>query len=173
MENMQGTLEPSTKLTDRPNHSTGWAAHFLNDNHHARAYQAYSTYRPYLTRFLSLLDTARGYIEPLIDQISTKPDLATIALLLVIILVSLKILDMLWQTLTFWLRLVRRTLFWGMLVSLGFWVYARGVEGVVEDVGLWKERWWEEYEIWQERERIARMMGQGQRGFGGRHRGGW
>ncbi|KAF2770957.1 hypothetical protein EJ03DRAFT_373280 [Teratosphaeria nubilosa] len=173
MENIQGTLKPSTKVTYQPNHPADWAAHFLNHNHHARAYQAYSTYSPYLTRFLSLLDTARCYMTPLIDQISSKPDLATIALLLVIILVSLKILDMLWQTLLFWFRLMRRTLFWGVLVGLGLWVYARGVEGVVEDVGVWKERWWEEYEVWKERERIARMMGQGQGGYRGRQRGGW
>ncbi|KAI7157782.1 hypothetical protein KC349_g5379 [Hortaea werneckii] len=74
-----------------------WAAYLLND--------ADLSHAPYLYRLYSAAGTAKSWLLPLIDQVSQKPDLATIALLLIIVLVSLKILDMLWQTLLFWMRL--------------------------------------------------------------------
>ncbi|KAI7237593.1 hypothetical protein KC330_g3074 [Hortaea werneckii] len=77
-----------------------WAAYLLND--------ADLSHAPYLYRLYSAAGTAKSWLLTLIDQVSQKPDLATIALLLIIVLVSLKILDMLWQTLLFWMRFRNR-----------------------------------------------------------------
>lgn len=113
---------------------------------------------------------------PLIDRVSQKPDLATIALLLIIFFLSLKLLDMLWQAVMFWLRLVRRIVFWGGLALLGLWMYNRGPEGAMEDIGYWFDVWAGEYRYWKEQAETARMVrdrvGNG-RGRGGGAGDGW
>ena len=117
-------------------------------------------------RFFSAVSTVKSYLLPIVDQISQKPDLATIALLLIIVLVSLKSLDMLYQTIMFWVRLVRRVLFWGGLVALALWMYTRGPEGVADDAQYWFNTWNGEYQKFKDQERVARLMhqrgGQGQ-----------
>jgi hypothetical protein len=116
-------------------------------------------------------NTLKSYLLPLIDQVSRKPDLATVALLVIILFVSLKILNMLYQTFVFWLRMAWRIVFWGSLAALALWMYHRGPEGAVEDVGYWWNVWNQDYDYWRERERVARMMKQGQ--GQGRRTGGW
>lgn len=115
---------------------------------------------PYARQAFSAISTIKSYIVPLVDQISQKPDLATIALLLIIVLVSLKILDMLYQTVLFWARLVRRVVFWGGLAALALWMYTRGPDGVVDDVQYWFETWNGEYQKFKDQERVARLMHQ-------------
>ena len=130
-----------------------WAAYLLNDVDLSHA--------PYLYRLYSAAGTAKSWLLPLIDQVSQKPDLATIALLLIIVLVSLKILDMLWQTLLFWMRFVRRLVLWGGIAALGLWFWSRGPDGVLEDVQYWQGQWSHEYGYWKEKERVARLARQG------------
>lgn len=125
---------------------------------------------PYARQIFGAASTLKSWLLPVVDQLSQKPDLATIALLLVIILVSLKILDMLWQTLLFWIRMLRKVVFWGGLVALALWMYTRGPEGVAADVQYWYENWNKEYHYWKEQERIARLLHQQQ---GQRRAGGW
>ena len=147
--------------------STDWAAHFLGDH------EALHKYAPYARQAFGYISTIKSYMFPLLDQISKKPDLATIALLLIIIFVSLKILNMLWQTLLFWVGLARKLVFWGGLVSLAVWMYARGPEGVMEDVDYWWQVWTKEYQYWREREDVARLARQGQPLRGGGGKNGW
>ncbi|KAI7471148.1 hypothetical protein KC351_g12274 [Hortaea werneckii] len=130
-----------------------WAAYLLNDVNLSHA--------PYLYRLYSAAGTAKSWFLPLVDQVSQKPDLATIALLLIIVLVSLKILDMLWQTLLFWMRFVRRLVLWGGIAALGLWFWSRGPDGVLEDVQYWQGQWSHEYGYWKEKERVARLARQG------------
>ncbi len=143
-----------------------WAAHLLSNHDNIRAYT------PYARQAYSYISLARSYILPLIDQVSRKPDLATIALLLVILFVSLKILNMLWRTVMFWITMARRVIFWGGLVVLGLWMYTRGPEGVQEDVGYWINVWTNEKDYWMEKERAARLGNQ-VKGRGGQGRGAW
>jgi hypothetical protein len=147
--------------------STDWASYFLNPDNHADLHQ----YAPYLSYIYNLLSTANTYMSALITQISQKPDLATIALLLIILFISLKILDMLWQTVKFWLRLLSKVLFWGGLVALSVWMYARGPEGIMDDVEYWWGDWSKNYEYWRDRERVAGRARQGVN-YGAQGRGG-
>ena len=142
-----------------------WAAHLLGNHANIRYYA------PYIGQTYGYISTIRSYILPLIDQVSRKPDLATIALLLVILFVSLKLLNMLWQTFMFWFRLAKGLLFWGGLVVLGLWMYTRGPEGVVQDVQYWVLVWTSEKDHWKEKERVARMSAE-MRGRGA-GRGAW
>lgn len=169
MDIVQGTLYPPTPLYTVPltPHLADWAAYLLSPDNRATAYEAYATYSPYLnylSPYLSYLSAFKTYTLLLIEQITKKPDLATIALLLVILFVSLKILDMLWQSVLFWFRLAKKIIFWGGLLVLGTWLYVRGLEGVVEDLGYWQGQWRGEYAVWKERERLARLGRQQGRG---------
>lgn len=103
----------------------------------------------------SMAFTAKAYMYQLIEQVSRKPDLATIALLLVIALISLKILNMLVQTVLFWLRLFKTVAFYVGIAALGLWLWTRGPEGVMNDVQYWWDVWTQEYGYWKEKERAA------------------
>ena len=53
---------------------------------------------------------------------------------------------MLAQTVLFWFRLARKVIWWGGLLALGLWMYTRGPEGAMEDVGYWWNVWNKDYE---------------------------
>lgn len=141
---------------------TDWAGYFLSGNDNALPAYAYQLY--------SFATTAKSWMLQLVEQVSHKPDLATIALILVIVLVSLKLLDMLWQTMLFWLRLLKTVLFWGGLVALALWMWSRGPDGMMVDMEHWWGVWNQEYGYWKERERVARLVHQG-RNYAGQQ--GW
>lgn len=156
------TAAPIRHLTDKTHSSPPeWAAQFLGDHQ-----QTLLPYTPYVRLAYSYLHLAQAHLLALLDQVSRKPDLATIALLLIILFVSLRLLNMLWQTLLFWVRLARALAFWGGLLALALWVHARGVAGVRQDVEYWWGVWGREYEYWRENESVARMAR-------GRGRGSW
>ncbi|EME89479.1 uncharacterized protein MYCFIDRAFT_86383 [Pseudocercospora fijiensis CIRAD86] len=146
-----------------------WAT-YISQTHRAPHY--YISYAQqafgYASTANGYLSTIKSYLLLLINQVSEKPDLATIALLLIIFFISLKILNMLLQTVLFWFRMARRLVFWGGLVGLAVWMYTRGPEGAAADLQYWYDTWTVEYEHWKEQERVARLMQQQQAQFGQR-----
>ncbi|KAF2214936.1 hypothetical protein CERZMDRAFT_36615 [Cercospora zeae-maydis SCOH1-5] len=109
-----------------------------------------------------------------IESVLTKPDLATLALLLIIVFVSLKILNMVVGTVLWWLRLIKSVVFYGGLMGLALWMYTRGPVGASEDVGYWWGVWRGEYAHWSEQGRMARVMReQGIPAGAGRGRANW
>jgi hypothetical protein len=154
MDTVQGThhhhpLRQEYQLTQSPD----WATYLLGDN------VAFSSYS-YARQLFNLVNTARSYVSPLIEQVARKPDLATVALLLVILFVSLKLVNMVYQTVLFWLRMAWRVVFWGGLASLAMWMYSRGPEGATEDVQYWYGMWTGEYQRWKDQEQVARLLNQ-------------
>lgn len=97
------------------------------------------------------------WISKFIQTLSTKPDLASIALLLVILYISLKVLNMAVQSVLWWFRLLRKVLFWAVIVGIGTWVWSRGLEGAVTDLGALSETFKTEYAYWNERAERARV----------------
>ena len=114
---------------------TEWSSYLLSSS---------NPFRPYILPFLSYTSILKAYTAPLINALTQKPDLATLALLLVIIFLSLKILNMLLSTVMFWLRLAARILFWGSLAIVGLWMWTRGPEGILDDLGYWGRAWSED-----------------------------
>lgn len=121
---------------------------------------------PYASQFNYATALAKSWLYPLINQVISKPDLATIALLLVIILVSLKILDMLWQSVKFWLKMAWRVAFYGGLAALGLWFWTRGPEGVAEDVQYLSQTFSKEHQYWLEQERSSTRMARQRPAYG-------
>lgn len=99
-----------------------------------------------VTTTMSLAHTVSTHLSPLLTRLITQPDIASILALLAIFFLSLKILDMMYRTVVFWVNLVLRLVFWGAVVMVGFWVWNRGVDGFVEDVSGLVEHWGSEYE---------------------------
>lgn len=73
-------------------------------------------------------------------------DFTTLILLAVGLFLSLKILNIVFNAVMFWVRLVFRILFWGAMVGVGLWVYYRGLEGFIEDLLALGRFWLGEYE---------------------------
>jgi len=101
---------------------------------------------------LHIISTAFGiqrtlteHLSPLLTKVVTQPDVATVLALLAIFYISLMLLNMLYRTVMFWVRLVFRLAFWAAIVGVGFWVAKRGPEGFVEDVQGLAEYWVAEY----------------------------
>ncbi|KAL8712271.1 MAG: hypothetical protein Q9220_003422 [cf. Caloplaca sp. 1 TL-2023] len=67
--------------------------------------------------------------------LTESPSLASLALLAVLALVILKLMDMLRRTIVYWISLAVRLAVYGGVVGVGMWVYQRGVEQSVEDLG--------------------------------------
>lgn len=123
--------------------------------------------RPYAFQLLSYTSILKAYTAPLLNALTQKPDLATLALLLLILFLSLKILNMLVNTVMFWFRMLFRVAFWGGLAAVGLWMWTRGPEGVVEDLQLWAGMWAQEYRYFSERQEADRMARGAQQPYGG------
>lgn len=91
--------------------------------------------------------------------------------MLVILYISLKLVNMLVQSVLFWARLAFRITFWGGLVVLAFWLSQRGVDGAAEDVGYWYRMWKGELDYYKSQaEQIAQQHSHGygaKSGYGG------
>ncbi|RYO29253.1 hypothetical protein AA0111_g6279 [Alternaria arborescens] len=79
-----------------------------------------------LTTFFGISRTLTTHLSPLLNKLITQPDVASILALLAIFFISLKILDMMYRAVIFWVNLALRLVFWGGILVVGFWVYNRG-----------------------------------------------
>ncbi|KAK2745289.1 hypothetical protein FQN57_003984 [Myotisia sp. PD_48] len=65
-------------------------------------------------------------IAPITSMLNAPPDLTSIFLLFLILVLSLKILDYARRVITFWIILVFRLAFWSMILGGGWHVYTVG-----------------------------------------------
>ena len=114
--------------------------------------QYYTPYEPYLRPFRRYFYLAQyysfRYVFPylwpaykLLSRLISKatsdaPDLATLALLAFILFMSLKLLNMLRRQIMYWISLGIRLALWTAIGLVGFYVYQRGVDQSLEDLGL-------------------------------------
>ncbi|KAI4164742.1 MAG: hypothetical protein LQ342_001717 [Letrouitia transgressa] len=67
--------------------------------------------------------------------LTETPSLATLAVLAVLLVLSLKVLDLVRRTVIYWIGVALRLAMWASVALLGVYVYQRGVEESLEDVG--------------------------------------
>jgi hypothetical protein len=104
----------------------------------------------HMTSLGSVLSRANAFTSSLVSSVSsTSPSLGSIALLLIILFLSLKILGMLYRAVMFWVFLAARVLFVGTGVFLAVWMWNRGPEGAWTDVHYWSGYWTGEYQRWE------------------------
>ncbi|OAL50645.1 hypothetical protein IQ07DRAFT_587303 [Pyrenochaeta sp. DS3sAY3a] len=99
-----------------------------------------------VTTLFGLTRTLQTHLSPILTRIVTQPDVASILALLAILFISLKILDMMYRAVMFWVTMALRLVFWGAILALGFWIWNRGPDGFVEDVQDLGEYWVGEYD---------------------------
>ncbi|KAI4283076.1 MAG: hypothetical protein L6R38_002429 [Xanthoria sp. 2 TBL-2021] len=67
--------------------------------------------------------------------LTEQPSLASLALLAILLLVSLKLMDILRRTIISWIAFAIRMMMYASVMLVGVWVYQRGVEQSLEDLG--------------------------------------
>ncbi|KAL5116769.1 hypothetical protein ACEQ8H_005381 [Pleosporales sp. CAS-2024a] len=115
-----------------------------------------------LSTGLGLTRTLQTHLNPLLTRLVTQPDVASILALVVILFISLKMLDMMYRAVLFWINMAIRLLMWGSILVLGMWVYQRGVDGFVDDVSGLAEYWMGEYAKYSSEVQAFRDMDKGQ-----------
>ncbi|KAF2233200.1 hypothetical protein EV356DRAFT_504056 [Viridothelium virens] len=132
-----------------------------------------STYSSYLQSLTSFSTRLSAFFSPFLNKLTTSPDLASIALLLLTLIASLVILDMLWRAVIYWVRLFFNLVFWASAVGLGFWMWNRGPDGVIEDIEMLIGVWSKEYTHWKQRAEMSEAWRKQQYGgtYGGNHGG--
>ncbi|THC90952.1 hypothetical protein EYZ11_009581 [Aspergillus tanneri] len=92
-----------------------------------------------LDPYVSALRT--DYLEPYVIRplatmlASSMPDLVSVLALAFVLLISLKILDYARRVIMFWVSLVLRLIWWGLVLGLGWYVYTFGWERTNRDLG--------------------------------------
>ncbi|KAL8736272.1 MAG: hypothetical protein Q9166_000427 [cf. Caloplaca sp. 2 TL-2023] len=86
---------------------------------------ALPTLYPFYTLTLRLLGSV----------LTEQPSLASLALLAILLLVSLKLMDMLRRTIIAWIAFAIRMIMYATVMLMGVWLYQRGVEQSLEDAG--------------------------------------
>lgn len=140
------TLSHSTLLTSLQPEIYNLVAPFLTPSWVRPIYQTFAT--------------VRAFGLPFIDRLVEKPDIASVAILLFTLWISLKILGMAYRAVMFWVTLAIRFVFWASLIFVGVWVWNRGPDGVIEDVSHWWGVYMGEVKYWEEQQELRQQMGQ-------------
>jgi hypothetical protein len=129
-----------------------WLGAYLRASDYANLFTQFlppSIWNPllkFVTTTFGVFKTLQSHLTPFLLRVTTQPDLASIAVLLIVLFVSFKVVDMAYRAVMFWVNLVLRLMFWGAIFSIGVWVYSRGLEGFTEDVQDLAEYWSGEYQ---------------------------
>ncbi|KAL8753421.1 MAG: hypothetical protein Q9199_005065 [Rusavskia elegans] len=86
---------------------------------------AFPTLYPFYALTLRLLSSV----------LTEQPSLASLALLAILLLVSLKLMDILRRTIISWIAFAIRMIMYVSVIMVGVWVYQRGLEQSLEDLG--------------------------------------
>ncbi|KAF7589049.1 hypothetical protein BBP40_004796, partial [Aspergillus hancockii] len=93
----------------------------------------------YLDPYISYVKTA--YLDPYLIQplatmlASSMPDLVSVLILALILIISLKVLDYARRVVMFWVTLVLRLVWWGIILGAVVYVYNAGLEKTGRDLG--------------------------------------
>ncbi|MCJ1394036.1 hypothetical protein MMC18_006914 [Xylographa bjoerkii] len=110
----------------------------------------YTPYEPYIRPFMRYVYYAQSYaykylfptLWPLyrltrmiFSRLSDAPDIATLVVLIILAYISMKVLDILRRQIIYWISVTLKLLLWASLALIGFYVYQRGIEQSLEDLG--------------------------------------
>ncbi|KAB8068189.1 nuclear pore assembly and biogenesis-domain-containing protein [Aspergillus leporis] len=93
----------------------------------------------YLDPYISHLKTT--YLDPYLIQplaamlASSMPDLVSVLILALVLIISLKVLDYARRVVMFWVTLALRLVWWGFILGAGWYVYNAGLEKTGRDLG--------------------------------------
>ena len=96
------------------------------------------------------------FAQTLVAKLAEKPDLATLALLAIILWLSLKILGFFYGLVMYWVRMAVRLALLAALLAAGTYVATRGIDGAADDARYWAGVWTKEYRRYQDQVEQAR-----------------
>lgn len=109
-------------------------------------FQDYLSHASYLSTLYSIAMRSKAFVMAVVNEISTtSPSLTSLALLLIVLFLSLRILGMLWRAFIFWVNLAIKTVFGLGLAFIAVWIFTRGPDGFAEDVQDVASYWLKEY----------------------------
>ncbi|KAF2461074.1 hypothetical protein BDY21DRAFT_138385 [Lineolata rhizophorae] len=111
--------------------------------------EARSFFSPISAPIHALSCLARDRVLPVVGRTVQSPDLASVALLVVIFFISLRIVHMLYRAVVFWVSLTLRLLFWLAVAGAALYLWDRGFDGTVADAEYLVGYWWDEYRRFQ------------------------
>ncbi|KAK7193919.1 hypothetical protein DPSP01_012739 [Paraphaeosphaeria sporulosa] len=121
-----------------------------------------------------LTKSLQTHFAPLITQVITQPDIASVLMLLAILWFSLQIFGMLYRSVMFWVRLVWQLAQYSFLIVVSLWIWNRGVDGALRDAQELAGFWMGEYQkfsgeakAWKVAEEAQIRMQAKQRAAGG------
>ena len=135
------------------------------------AYDLYNSADPYIRPIRSAIYQlqVRAYpiILPYLNRAAVlaqdSPGIITVGVLLLFLLIAMQILNFIRRVMMFWIRLITRVMFWGVVVLMVAAVWQRGVGRTVDDIAEWgrelNEVWWREYRRWEGYQKQAQRGG--------------
>ncbi|KAL1599618.1 hypothetical protein SLS60_007421 [Paraconiothyrium brasiliense] len=127
-----------------------------------------------VTTLYGLSKTLQTHLSPLITQVITQPDIASILALLAILWFSLQIFGMLYRSVMFWVRLVWQIVKYSLIIGISLWIWNRGMDGAIHDAqelaGFWMgefKKFQGEAKAWKGAEEAQIRMQAKQRAAGG------
>ncbi|KAF1968627.1 hypothetical protein BU23DRAFT_583147 [Bimuria novae-zelandiae CBS 107.79] len=128
-----------------------------------------------ITTLYGIYRTAYSHFSPLLTQVITQPDIASVLALVAILWFSLQIFGMLYRSVMFWVRLVWTLAKYALIIGVSLWIWNRGADGAIEDARGAAEFWTGEYQrfkgeakAWKGAEEAQIRMQAQQRGYGWR-----
>lgn len=145
-------------------------ADFIQSNLSPNLLSTFTSHSATYYRIIQTIFSARAAVvrtlDPLFTRLLHSPDIQSILLLLLLLYVSFRVLDMLYRSVLFWVRLGLNILFWGSIAAVGLWVYSRGVDGMSSDLSWVVDEWKKEYAGWKRRSEMAKVERQVRMGRG-------
>jgi hypothetical protein len=121
-----------------------------------------SQYKSYLSTTQAFLTQITSFVLSILDPQSTvSPSWSTLLLLCVVLYLSLKVLDIIWRAVWFWISFFAKIVFWAGIAGAGLYVWNRGVEGSYGDLEYYARYWMEEYGMWQRQAQLANAFRNG------------
>ncbi|KAF2274553.1 uncharacterized protein EI97DRAFT_468732 [Westerdykella ornata] len=106
-----------------------------------------------LTSIISLVwgiyKTAETALRPLVNRVATEPDFKSILILVLVLFAAYKILHTAYRVVIAWIRLGISLVMWAGIATVSLWIYARGIDGFVDDVQEQMENWLQWASGWQ------------------------
>ena len=129
-----------------------------------------------VTTLFGIYRAAYSHLSPLVTQVITQPDIASVLALVAILWFSLQIFGMLYRSVMFWVKLVWQLAKYSFIIGVSLWIWNRGMDGAIADAQELASFWLGEYQkfageakAWKGAEEAQiRMQAKQQKGYGWR-----
>lgn len=88
-------------------------------------------------------------MTPLLARLIANPDIASILLLVVLLVVGIQVVGIAYRAIMWWIRLAFKLTLLAVILVAGAWISSRGLEGTAADIDMAGRMVTREYRRWQ------------------------